>query len=106
MHLLCLSPECIGSDLPAGDVDAERCRFCGQALTSPEGNVLATGTPDELGLTDHTGSIEVGAVQLEVEAVRHHGKVLVASQVDGELVDVQVLEGEDGERVARLFGDA
>lgn len=113
MHLLCRDQECVGNDLPAGTVDDDVCRFCGDPLASPEGNVLAQGAAP---LVDGAPPANFDALMdalrdaghdvrlVELTTVRVGDKLLVSAlSEDGELLSAEVCEGEEAEQVDRTM---
>lgn len=114
MHYLCHDPECVGNDLPAGELGSRECCYCGASLTSPDGMVLAQGPaplvdseiPDGFdALMDglrRAGS-EVRVVQLSAVPLGE-GRLLVSSLADdGELLSAELCEGSRAEEVAHLM---
>lgn len=114
VHLLCPDPECVGNDLPAGDVGDATCRYCEGPLETAGGNVLAAGPAplvdgapprgfDALMDALREDGAEVQLVELTAVAV--DGKLLVSALADdGELLSVEVCEGERAAEVAHVMG--
>lgn len=114
MHLLCRSTSCPGNELPAGSVDDESCRFCGDRLADSRGNVLAQGAAP---LVDGEPPASFNALMdalrdaghevklVELTAVRVGDSLLVSALTPaGEVVGAEVCDGERAEEVERVMG--
>jgi hypothetical protein len=104
----------VGNDIPAGEVEDERCRYCRKPLADRAGYVLAQGPApivdgrpptdvNELLDALREGGAEVRVVELSAVRVGEDKLLLSALAEDGELVSAEVCEGERAEAVEHLM---
>lgn len=98
MELRCWDPECVGNDLPAGEVEAGElvvaaCGFCGESLER-SGRIIGVVPVDVEGVHAQLTAVPAG----------DHGEVIACAMAeDGEVLGAAVYIGEEARRVEQLM---